>query len=108
MPKPTLIDNPKRVTLYLPNKTVDRGRAIAAQSGQSLSSLVSELLSNQAAALSKVRVHADFSNDEFEVIQEVAREQGMTVEDLVKTATYSMLDSRPPVQNPESNTPPPC
>jgi len=93
MPKPSLISNPKRVTVYLPEAVADRGKAVAKQSGISLSQLVSDLLLNQASTLSKVRIHADFPNDEFELIRQVATGQGMSVEDLVRSATYAMLDA---------------
>jgi hypothetical protein len=95
MAKPPLIDNPKKLTIYLPADTISRGREISKQSGISLSQLVSDLLSNQADTLSKVRVHADFPNDEFETISKTATSLGMSVEDLVRTATYNLLDTRP-------------
>ena len=68
MTKPTLITNPRRVTVYLPELVAIRGREIAKQSGISLSQLMSDLLSGQAASISKVRIHADFPSDEFERI----------------------------------------
>jgi hypothetical protein len=95
MTKPTLITNPRRVTVYLPELVATRGREIAKQSGISLSQLMSDLLSGQAASMSKVRIHADFPSDEFDTIKQVACDLGMSVEDLVRTATYTLLDTRP-------------
>jgi hypothetical protein len=95
MPKPKLIEKPKRVTVYLPQEIADHGRSIAGRSGLSLSQLISDLLRSQASTLARVRVHADFSGEEFEVLRQVADNEGMSVEDLVRSATYSLLDSRP-------------
>ena len=95
MSKPSLIDNPKKVTVYLPELVATRGREIARQSGISLSQLMSELLSSQAATISKVRVHADFPSDEYAAIKQEALDRGMSIEDLVRTATYTLLDTRP-------------
>jgi hypothetical protein len=95
MAKPTLIDNPRKVTVYLPELVAARGREIAQQSGISLSQLMSDLLSGQAATISKVRVHADFPGDEYAAIKQEAFDRGMSIEDLVRTATYNLLDTRP-------------
>lgn len=95
MTKPTLITNPRRVTVYLPELVATRGREIAKQSGISLSQLMSDLLSGQAASMSKVRIHADFPSDEFDEIKQVASDLGMSIEDLVRTATYTLLNTRP-------------
>lgn len=95
MAKPSLINNPKKVTVYLPELVAVRGREIANQSGISLSQLMSDLLSGQASTISKVRIHADFPSDEYDTIKQVAQERGMSIEDLVRTATYTLLDTRP-------------
>lgn len=95
MSKPSLIHNPKKVTVYLPELVAARGREIAKQSGISLSQLMSDLLSGQASSISKVRVHADFPSDEYDTIKQTAQELGMSIEDLVRTATYTLLDTRP-------------
>jgi cytidylate kinase len=95
MAKPSLINNPQKVTVYLPELVATRGRDIARQSGISLSQLMSDLLSGQASSISKVRVHADFPSDEYDTIKQVAHERGMSIEDLVRTATYTLLDTRP-------------
>lgn len=95
MAKPSLIDNPRKVTVYLPELVASRGREIAKQSGISLSQLMSDLLSGQASTISKVRVHADFPSDEYNTIKAVAAERGMSIEDLIRTATYTLLDTAP-------------
>ena len=95
MAKPSLINNPRKVTVYLPELVATRGRDIARQSGISLSQLMSDLLSGQASSISKVRVHADFPSDEYDTIKQVASERGMSVEDLIRTATYTLLDTAP-------------
>lgn len=93
MAKPQLLDNPRKVTISLPERAVTRGREIAAHAGISLSQLVADLLMDQAASAIKVRVHADFPADEYEQIKRAANDQGMSIEDLVRTATYNLLDT---------------
>jgi hypothetical protein len=94
MPKPPLITSPRKTALYLPMQTLEKGRTLAAESGISLSQLVAQLLDTQADTLCKVRVHADFPADEYDQIKKEAERHGMSVEDLVRTATYHMLDAR--------------
>ena len=94
MPKPTIIDNPRKVAIYLPEKTWEKGKALAADSGTSLSHLVTQLIDTQAESLCKIRIHADFPANEFEEIKSEADHRGMSVEDLIRTATYHMLDGK--------------
>jgi hypothetical protein len=93
MPKPSLVTSPRKTALYLPEQTLEKGRALAAESGISLSQLVTQLLESRADTLCKVRVHADFPADEFLQIKDEAERSGMSVEDLVRTATYRLLDT---------------
>jgi hypothetical protein len=94
MPKPSLVSSPRKTALYLPELTLEKGRSLASESGISLSQLVTQLLESQADTLCKVRVHADFPADEFDQIRQEAEKHGMSIEDLVRTATYHMLDAR--------------
>ena len=94
MPKPSIVTSPRKTALYLPEQTLEKGRALAAESGISLSQLVAQLLDTQADTLCKVRVHADFPADEYDQIKQEADRHGMSIEDLVRTATYHMLGSR--------------
>ena len=92
MAKPPIIDRPKKVTLYLPEDAVIRGRAVATLSGSSLSQLVTDLINTKADHSSKVRVHADFLSEEYAEIEREAKRAGQTVEDFIRTATYQLLD----------------
>lgn len=94
MPKPPLITSPRKTALYLPEKTLLKAKQLARGSGRSLSQLVTELLDTQAESLCKMRVHADFPADEYDQIQKEAAARGMTIEDLVRAATYHLLDSK--------------
>jgi adenosylcobinamide amidohydrolase len=94
MPKPSLIPSPRKTALYLPEQTLEKGKALAAESGLSLSQLVSQLLETQADTLCKVRIHADFSADEHDQVKKEAERLGMSIEDLVRTATYHLLDTK--------------
>lgn len=88
-----MITRPKKVTLYLPEDAVIRGRAVATLSGSSLSQLVTELINTKADSGRKVRVHADFLVEEFADIDMAALAAGQTVEDFIRTATYRLLDN---------------
>jgi hypothetical protein len=82
------------VAIYLPQTTWEKGTTLAAESAISLSQLVTQLIDTQADTLCKVRVHADFPANEFALIRGRAESQGMSVEDLIRTATYQMLDTK--------------
>lgn len=91
MPKPSLIAAPKKLTLYLPSDTIVRGRAVASLTGSSLSQLVTDLINTKADSGRKVRVHADFSSEEYADIAAQAEQAGQSVEDFIRTATYQLL-----------------
>jgi len=91
MPKPNILINPKKLTLYVPEATVARGRAVARMSGSSLSQLVTELINTKADDGRKVRVHADFSTEEYADIERIASQSGQSIEDFIRTATYNLL-----------------
>lgn len=92
MAKPKLVIKPKRVTLYLPEETVVRGRYVATLSGTSLSQLVTSLINSKANDGRKIRVHADFLAEEYADIEAEATLAGQTIEDFIRTATYRLLD----------------
>lgn len=91
MPKPQLIEQPKRVTLYLSKETLDRAKAIGRIHSTSLSRVVSDLINASSDKIKVVRVNADLSISEYEHIETLASKEGLTVPDFVTTTLRKHL-----------------
>jgi hypothetical protein len=94
MSKPTIIKDAKKTALYFSQEVLDTAKSIAANQGVSLSSLMSNLVRTQAPTSCKVRVFADFSVEDHLDIKKAATESGMSVEDLIRTATFQFIDEK--------------
>ena len=91
MPKPPLIDRPKRVTIYLSEDTLLRGRSICSMQNTSLSRVISDLINASSDSARRVRVNTDFSVSEYETIADVAKKSNLSVEEFVREAARTLV-----------------
>lgn len=77
------IENPTKVTLYMPKETVKRGKNYAAKTGSSLSQLVTNLVEQEIG--DEVPVTVKFSVAWWEKLRAGADKLGMTLEQYIQT-----------------------
>jgi hypothetical protein len=71
------IENPTKVTLYMPRDTVERGKKFASKTGSSLSQLVTNLVEKEVDDV--VPVTVKFSLKGWEDMSAKAEEQNLTL-----------------------------
>ena len=83
MPRSGNIENPTKVTLYMPQETVERGKKYATKTGRSLSQLVTSLVEKEVG--DEIPVTVKFHLVRWEKLREAAWSRGMSLENYVQT-----------------------
>lgn len=85
------IENPTKVTLYMPRNTVKRGKKYASETGSSLSQLVTNLVENEVG--DKIPVTVRLNRIWWEKASKEADKNGMTLEQFVQNTLQDNEDS---------------
>ena len=85
------IENPTKVTLYMPEETVKRGKRYASESGSSLSQLITSLVEKEIG--DELPVTIKLKMDRWESITSTASGKGMTLEQYLQEMIAGNEDS---------------
>ena len=84
MARPTEIENPVKLTLYVGEATRTKAHALAKKSGVSIGQQFSEFITGQSKSRT---VNVRLNSDEAPVFQAFAKKTSVSLEDLMKQAT---------------------